>query len=160
MKITKYIPIETCVEVDINISGEEIIASLAGSDDTPRAVLESLNTIASFFNNLPDEMIEELKPQQKKIVREFLEKQSSRFGVTPTPIPIPIPIQTPIPVFPEVVPPLTQTLSPEERTIQLRHNSQVARNETTYAEIAIKEALRAEEYLKELENLRGLDSKQ
>ncbi len=76
MKISKYVCIDT--EVDINISGDDLEVLLNENLDTER-LLFSLNSIAQFLNAVSKEKIDLLDDFHKKAVYEFFIKQADRF---------------------------------------------------------------------------------
>lgn len=82
MKITKYITVETEVEVDV--STQDIAQHLDYIDcwdDRVAAVLKWLNSIARVFRAIPDAEIVQMTPAQKKLIGEFLKEQAERFAV-------------------------------------------------------------------------------
>ena len=84
MKITKYVSVDT--EVEITISTEDIIDALAEETDCKLAVMNGLNGVAQFLNAVPDAIVAELTMIQRKVIADFFEKQRNRFVNPDTPI--------------------------------------------------------------------------
>ncbi len=77
MKITKYVCVDTEIEVDINV--EDFLASISGSTDNAFTAIEALNRIASVLKGISKEIIQSLKAEQRKLIFEFLSDQAQRY---------------------------------------------------------------------------------
>ena len=97
MRITKRIGVPD-VEVDIDITGEEAVQAIIGETEgwTPRQLmLRAVNNVAGIFRALPDSVVEEFTPEQRRLVAELFEEQAKRFRQSPldTKEPLPPPPQ-------------------------------------------------------------------
>lgn len=80
VKITKWI--DCSQEVEIEIGTDDVLAALReGSEDcTPKqAVFKAVNNIAHVFRKLPQSSIDELTPEARKTIADFLAEQEKRF---------------------------------------------------------------------------------
>ena len=78
MKIPTWIHPEP-VEVDVEVSIEDITLALQEAPDTPRAAYAMLNSAARSMKATTDEIIAEMKPAQREVVANFLTEQAARF---------------------------------------------------------------------------------
>jgi len=76
MKIKKDITVDT--EVEFHIGVEDIALILEESNDV-NFVLKELNDIAQFVKGVPDSIIEQFSPEQRKAVCNFFKEKSKRF---------------------------------------------------------------------------------
>jgi len=80
MKITKWITVETEVEVDV--SAEDINSALYGETDSAHHVLEGINNFARYCKAVKSETIAEMKATQRAVIADFLRKESERYEQT------------------------------------------------------------------------------
>jgi len=80
MKIQRNVMTEVDVEVSVDI--EDIVNALLESPDHMRHVDQGLNNIYRFLSAISNEMIAEMKPEKKEIIRNYLKEQSERFNTS------------------------------------------------------------------------------
>ena len=78
MKVTTWIHPEP-VEVDVEVSIEDITLALQEAPDTPRAAYAMLNRAARSMKATTDEIIAAMEPNQREVVANFLTEQAARF---------------------------------------------------------------------------------
>ncbi len=78
MKVTKYISVDTEVEVDIR--PEDFLTSICGTADSLPTALMALNNIAGILKGISDGIIKSLNPEQRNIVFKFLIEQANRYA--------------------------------------------------------------------------------
>ncbi len=77
MKVTKYVCVDTEIEVDINV--EDFLASISESAEDRFTAIEALNRIASVLKGISKEIIRGLKAEQRNLIFEFLSEQAERY---------------------------------------------------------------------------------
>jgi len=77
MKIGKQVVLTEYVEIDIN--PEEVIEAMNESPDRMATLLLGLTRFSNFLKAVPGDMIEELNPKQRELVKNFLVEQSKRY---------------------------------------------------------------------------------
>lgn len=78
MKIPTWIHPEP-LEVDVEVSVEDITRALEDTPDTPYAAFKMLNCAAQSMKATTDEIIADMKPAQREAVAKFLTEQAARF---------------------------------------------------------------------------------
>jgi hypothetical protein len=78
MKIPTWIHPEP-LEVDVEVSTEDITRALEENPDTPAAAFQMLNRVAAVLKSMTPEIIAGLKPSQREVVEKFLTDQAARF---------------------------------------------------------------------------------
>ena len=77
MKIETEVTITDTVE--IHISADEAIGAILQNPEAGYKLLNLLSGIGTSMRAIPDEMIADMNPEQKKITADFLTEQSARF---------------------------------------------------------------------------------
>ena len=79
MKITKWITVET--EVEVSVDSEDITEALSEGlgDDKAKGCLRGLNRCATFLDAMTDDLIAGLSPSQKAVIEKFLRKHADRY---------------------------------------------------------------------------------
>lgn len=78
MKIPTWIHPEP-LEVDVEVSVEDITRALEETPDSASAAFRMLNAIAGSLRATTDEIIAGMKPAQREVVAKFLTDQAARF---------------------------------------------------------------------------------
>jgi hypothetical protein len=78
MKIPTWIHPEP-LEVDVEVSIEDITRALEENPDTPAAAFQMLNRVAAVMKSTTPEIISGMKPAQREVVANFLTEQAARF---------------------------------------------------------------------------------
>ena len=76
MKVTKYINVET--EVDVDISLDDIVDAIAEGADAHRSVLTAFNNIFNFWNAIPDEIVAQITESQREIILDRMDAMAAR----------------------------------------------------------------------------------
>ena len=79
MKISTWITPEP-VEVDVEVSIEDIHEALEDSPETVSEAFKMLNRCCAVMRSISDEIIGDMNDAQRKVVREFLALQSERYS--------------------------------------------------------------------------------
>jgi hypothetical protein len=79
MRITKWVEVETEVNIDLSREDLECIISSKEAADPLPWIRQHLNDIAQFLKAIPDSKIAEMTAQQRVAINEFLVNQSKRF---------------------------------------------------------------------------------
>lgn len=79
MKICKSIDIQA--EVGIDLTMDDIRCIMWADGTTINDLLNAINTSFCFFKEFPEEKINEIKPEIRKRISEFLAEQAERFKV-------------------------------------------------------------------------------
>lgn len=77
MKITKWATFEK--EMEVNICAEECASAIHEDPLRLQTCLMGLNNCATFMKAVPDTVISEMNPAQKKSIEEFFRTQSERY---------------------------------------------------------------------------------
>jgi hypothetical protein len=78
MKIQTWIHPEP-IEVDVEISVEDITRALEENPDTPTAAMQMINRTAVVMKSITAEIIDGMSPAQREVVAKFLSEQAARF---------------------------------------------------------------------------------
>jgi hypothetical protein len=85
MKISTWIHPDP-LEVEVEVSVEDITRALAETPDTPGAAFMMINRAAASMKATTDEIIAQMKPAQREVIAGFLTEQAARFNCQqPTP---------------------------------------------------------------------------
>ncbi|MDH0342027.1 hypothetical protein [Chromobacterium haemolyticum] len=87
MKITKFVEIETEVEVDVSIG--DIVRELPCTAENVREMLSGLSGFIKFCDALPDDLLAGLNEKQHSIILEHFDRIHKRFAavqVQPAPV--------------------------------------------------------------------------
>lgn len=79
MKIQTWITPEP-VEVDVEVSLEDIRNALDETPETAREAFQLLNRCAVCMKAITGEMVDEMNENQLKVIREFLTEQAARYS--------------------------------------------------------------------------------
>lgn len=78
MKIEKQI--ETCVDVEVHISLEDIAAAIAEDPHALSTVLYGINNAHTFLKAIPDEIIAQMSEKQKQTIHNAMLLQINRYS--------------------------------------------------------------------------------
>jgi len=78
MKITTWIDPEP-MEIEVEVTAEDITRALEETPDTPAAAFKLLNCAAVSMKATTDEIIAAMKPAQRAAAERFLTEQAARF---------------------------------------------------------------------------------
>lgn len=78
MRITKFVNVD--VEVDVEVSSEDIPQIFSCSVECSHDFLMILNRFYSVMKNMPDHMIKSMTEKQREITKNFFIEQSKRFS--------------------------------------------------------------------------------
>lgn len=78
MKITKWVSVD--VEVDVDVSSEDIPEIFSKSCECYHDFLAILNRFFSVMKNMPDHIIKDMTEKQREITKNYLIEQSKRFS--------------------------------------------------------------------------------
>lgn len=67
------------MEVDVEISVEDITRALEENPDSPSAAFQMLNRTAVVMKSITAEIIAVMNPAQREVVAKFLTEQAARF---------------------------------------------------------------------------------
>jgi len=82
MIVTKWVDVSKEVEVEIEVSLDDITRAIRQDTEREEMVLIGINNTAGFFRAIPDDVIAGLKDKTKKVIADFLEEQMKRFQET------------------------------------------------------------------------------
>lgn len=80
MKIEKQV--ETCVDVEVHISLEDIVCAIAEDPRALSTVLSGINNSHTFFKAIPDEIIAQMNDKQKRTIHNAMLLQVNRYADT------------------------------------------------------------------------------
>lgn len=78
MKLRTWIHPEP-LEVEVEITVEDITRALEENPDTPTAALQLINRTAVVMKSISPEIINNLNPAQREVIGKFLTEQAARF---------------------------------------------------------------------------------
>jgi acid stress-induced BolA-like protein IbaG/YrbA len=78
VKIEKQV--ETCVDVEVHISLEDIACAIAEDTHALSTVLYGINNAHTFFKAIPDEIIAQMNVKQKRTIYEAMLLQINRYS--------------------------------------------------------------------------------
>jgi hypothetical protein len=82
MKIEKQV--ETCVDVEVHISVEDIACAIAEETNCLSDVLRGINNAHSFLKAIPDSIIEQMNESQKRTIHNAMLLQIHRYAESRT----------------------------------------------------------------------------
>lgn len=80
MKIEKQV--ETCVDVEVHISLEDIAYAIAEDPRAMTSVLAGINNAHTFLKAIPDEIIAQMNDKQKRTIHNAMLLQINRYAVS------------------------------------------------------------------------------
>lgn len=69
-------------EIDVEVSAEDMVLAITDNSNDQKPVdhlKTAVSRFASFMNRVPDSVVDELLPAQRKIIIEFFETAAQRF---------------------------------------------------------------------------------